>query len=260
MEDKERKRAFDGVSPKFTFTFGLLIGISIISTAAFFTILFVNLGSGEASGEVVTNTNVSAGDSVLSTTNLKSYAKTLGLDTKKFNSCLDDKTYSSQVSSDMAYGNQIGVGGTPAFFINGKYLSGAQSIENFKEIIDKELAGTGSENFEDYSATLQSMAASDAFSPVTVDVQINEADPVWGNQNAAVTIVEFSDFECSFCARAYLTIKSLESQYSGKIKIVFKQFPLSFHNYANGAANASLCALEQGKFWEYHDKLFTANQ
>jgi protein-disulfide isomerase len=93
-----------------------------------------------------------------------------------------------------------------------------------------------------------------------VDIKIRDTDPVFGNKKAKVTIVEFSDFECPFCGRAAKTIEQLRKDFGEKIKVVFKQFPLSFHPNANRAAQASLCANDQGKFWEYHDKLFASQQ
>ncbi len=69
----------------------------------------------------------------------------------------------------------------------------------------------------------------------------------------------FSDFQCPFCSRAVPTVHQLEADYKGKLRIVFKQMPLPFHDHAHLAAEAALAANEQGKFWQYHDTLF-ANQ
>lgn len=82
--------------------------------------------------------------------------------------------------------------------------------------------------------------------------------PTLGPQNAPVTIVEFSDFQCPFCSKLASTMKDIEKNYQGKIKIVFRQYPLlSIHQNAQKAAEASLCANEQGKFWEFHDQVFS---
>ncbi len=112
-----------------------------------------------------------------------------------------------------------------------------------------------------------------------VNVDIG-GSPYLGPKNAKVTVIEFSDFECPFCGAAMGTqeelIKRFKSQNpdweaavpkleelakQGKIRLVFKQFPLPadsppFHKFAQEAAEASECANEQGKFWEYHDQLF----
>ncbi len=84
-------------------------------------------------------------------------------------------------------------------------------------------------------------------------------DPILGDKDAPVTIVEFSDFQCPFCRAffegAYSQIKK-EYVDTGKVRIVFRDFPLAFHEAARPASLAGQCALEQGKFWEYHDKMF----
>ena len=84
-------------------------------------------------------------------------------------------------------------------------------------------------------------------------------DDVKGDPNAPVTIIEFSDFECPFCARFYSqTLGQIDAKYiqTGKAKLVYRDFPLGFHPQAQKAAEAAECAGEQGKFWEMHDKLF----
>ncbi|NOX71204.1 MAG: DsbA family protein [Candidatus Micrarchaeota archaeon] len=85
-------------------------------------------------------------------------------------------------------------------------------------------------------------------------------DAVKGDPNAPVTIVEWSDFQCPFCGRFFReTLTQIEENYikTGKVKLVYRDFPLSFHQYAQKAAEAAECAGEQGKFWEMHDKLFS---
>ncbi|MFZ4714601.1 MAG: DsbA family protein [Bacteriovoracaceae bacterium] len=91
----------------------------------------------------------------------------------------------------------------------------------------------------------------------TYDVKVGDA-PAWGNKDAKVTIVEFSDFQCPFCAKGADLLNELKKKYAGKIQVVFKNFPLPFHNQARDAALAGLCANEQGndKFWKMHDAMF----
>lgn len=85
-------------------------------------------------------------------------------------------------------------------------------------------------------------------------------DPIKGNPNAAISIVEFSDFQCPFCERFHSkTFPQIEQNYllTGKVKFVYRDFPIeSIHPNALPAALASECADDQEKFWEYHDKLF----
>ena len=87
-------------------------------------------------------------------------------------------------------------------------------------------------------------------------VQVAAEGPARGPKDAPVTIVEFSDFECPYCGAAHDTVEQVMSSYAGKVRLVYRQFPLSFHPHAAKAAEASLCAADQGKFWEYHDALF----
>ena len=84
-------------------------------------------------------------------------------------------------------------------------------------------------------------------------------DPFLGKEDAPVVIIEFSDYECPFCERFYRqTLPSIKSTYieTGKVKLVYKDFPLSFHSQAELSAIAANCAGEQGKYFQFHDKIF----
>jgi protein-disulfide isomerase len=87
-------------------------------------------------------------------------------------------------------------------------------------------------------------------------IQVAAEGPARGPKDAKITIVEFSDFECPYCGAAHDTVEQVMTTYAGKVRLVYRQFPLSFHPHAAKAAEASLCAADQGKFWEYHDVLF----
>ena len=81
--------------------------------------------------------------------------------------------------------------------------------------------------------------------------------PSRGPAAAPVTIVEFADFECPFCGGFFPTLKAIEKNYADKVRVVYRQFPLTnIHPNAQKAAEASLCANEQMRFWEFHDSLF----
>jgi protein-disulfide isomerase len=82
--------------------------------------------------------------------------------------------------------------------------------------------------------------------------------PVKGPRQAAVTIVEFSDFQCPFCANAQAVLRQVLETYPGDVKLVYRHFPLERHSQAKLAAEAAECAAQQGKFWEYHDQLFAS--
>jgi protein-disulfide isomerase len=90
-------------------------------------------------------------------------------------------------------------------------------------------------------------------------IEVEAKGPTRGPANAPVTVVEFSDFQCPFCGREVPVVERMMKEYDGKVKLVFRHFPLEFHPFAAKAAEAGACAADQNKFWELHDKMF-ANQ
>jgi protein-disulfide isomerase len=94
--------------------------------------------------------------------------------------------------------------------------------------------------------------------PVATAAGINTEGPSLGSNEAPVTIVEFSDFQCPYCKQASGIVKRLLETYGSSVRLVFKQMPLSIHPDAFNAAQASVCANEQGRFWEFHDLLFSS--
>jgi protein-disulfide isomerase len=92
--------------------------------------------------------------------------------------------------------------------------------------------------------------------PVPPILAINAGGPSKGGDNAPITIVEFADFECPYCAKASGVLKQVLETYGREVKLVFKHMPLAMHQHAFKAAQASVCAANQGRFWEYHDLLF----
>ncbi|HWW62010.1 MAG TPA: thioredoxin domain-containing protein [Thermoanaerobaculia bacterium] len=93
--------------------------------------------------------------------------------------------------------------------------------------------------------------------PVPPEAVVRVSGPLRGNPKAPVTIVEYSDFECPFCREANPALKKLLSDYGDRVALIYKHLPLPNHPHAFKAAQASVCAGEQGRFWEYHDRLFT---
>jgi protein-disulfide isomerase len=95
-----------------------------------------------------------------------------------------------------------------------------------------------------------------AFEPYRLQFD-NEKAPTLGKADAPITLVEFSDFQCPFCQAAAPTLKQVEQKFGDKVRIVYRQYPIaSLHPFAFKAAEASLCANDQGKFWELHDTMF----
>ncbi|MBI3109482.1 thioredoxin domain-containing protein [Candidatus Daviesbacteria bacterium] len=173
--------------------------------------------------------------------NLKTYAGKLGLDQNKFNSCLDKGDKASLVQSDLDDGSKAGVNGTPAFFVNGRLIAGAVPFSEFQKVFDEELSGSAPS-----TVTRQTVA-------------VGNLPPV-GNANAKITLIEFSDYQCPFCARHFTQAEGqIKKDYidSGKVKFYYRDFPLSqIHPGAQKAAEAARCAEDQNKYWEYHDLVF----
>lgn len=89
-----------------------------------------------------------------------------------------------------------------------------------------------------------------------IKLEVSENNPSKGPEDAAITLIEYTDFQCPYCDRGAKTVKDVMKKYPGKIRLVFKNNPLNFHKQALPAAKAALAANKQGKFWKYHDLLF----
>lgn len=194
---------------------------------------------------------VSQTNPAVKTTSFTEFAKKINLDIKKFESCLNSGKFTQAIKDDLALGQSVGVNGTPSFFIDSYLLVGAQPYEVIKQAIEARLAGK----------------------PVAVPTQEGETPVILkadqmakilenpagekGSQDAKVTIVEFSDFQCPYCGR-YITetYPQILQNYGDKIRYLFHDYPLPFHNNAQKAAEAARCAGDQGKYWEMHDLLF----
>ena len=214
--------------------------------------------------------------SALSADDLAKYAQEIGLNMGKFKAALEDKKIAADIEADSAMGGKIGARGTPAFFINGHFLSGAQPFERFKATIDEELkkaeelakkAGGKAKVYDAIMKTAKAevgggappSAGGEPAPGPAKKVEVGNA-PSRGPKNAPITVVLFSDFQCPFCGRVEPSIVELEKLYPGKVRVAWKNFPLSFHDKAKGAAEAALAAHEQGKFWQMHEILFKNQQ
>jgi protein-disulfide isomerase len=198
----------------------------------------------------------------------------------KFKAALDSQKGKDAIEADAAAGGKIGAHGTPAFFINGKFLSGAQPYEMFKAKIDEELKNAdaliakGTPKAKVYEAIMKTAKTEVPAAPAgqapeaekgpeqdktvfKVDAGKSEAK---GPKDAPLTMIIFSDFQCPFCKRVEPTLAQIEKEYGGKVRQVWKNYPLPFHNNAEPAAEAAMAAHAQGKFWQMHDKLFQNQQ
>jgi len=187
-------------------------------------------------------------------------AKSVKIDSKKLVACVNSGEKKEVVDKEAQEAQAAGVNGTPAFFINGRLLGGAFPFESFKEVIDKELAGTATDNVEDYSETLQKAAASGAFDPKPKNITVGKAHTL-GKGGSPIVIVEYSDFQCPYCEAVYPTVKQVLQEYGDKVMFTYKHLPLiSIHPHAQKTAEAAECAADQGKFWEFHDALFESQK
>ena len=102
------------------------------------------------------------------------------------------------------------------------------------------------------------VAPSGDVAPTTITLEeVTDDEHIRGNKNAKITLVEYSDFQCPFCGTFEPTVDQMLEKYPDDVRVVYGHFPLrSIHPQAAPAANASECAAEQGKFWEFHAKLF----
>ncbi|HEY63589.1 MAG TPA: DsbA family protein [Caldilineae bacterium] len=192
----------------------------------------------------------------------KSYGQELGLDREAFEECLDSGRTSAAIDADLEAGMAAGVRGTPTFFLNDYRIVGAQPFEAFQSAIDALLEGRTPPTPEPripYWATAEGMSPDPERSGYTM-----AGDVYKGSPDAPVVIFEFSDFQCPYCRRfAMDTAPQLDQEYvkTGKVRFIYKHFPLSFiHANAEAAAIASECAGQQGKFWEMHDRLFETQE
>lgn len=114
------------------------------------------------------------------------------------------------------------------------------------------------ERFKAAMAQLRNEARVQVFVEETASavVRVSSTGPSKGVSSAPITVVEFADFQCPYCREETSTLDRLLKAYHGRVRLVFKQMPLPSHPRSFRAAEASVCAAEQGKFWEYHDKLF----
>lgn len=178
--------------------------------------------------------------------NLKQLAAEIDLEVGAFEECLDSDRYAVEVINDANKGYSAGVMSTPTFFINDQKVIGAQSYIMFSRIIDAAIADSLAPDEEDIENLPR------------IDINIQD-EPTRGNSDTPITVVVFSDFECPYCANLNMyVVYQIQRDYvdTGEVKLIFRNFPLDEHEFAQKAAEAVECAYEQDMFWEMHDKLF----
>jgi protein-disulfide isomerase len=182
----------------------------------------------------------------LTRADLLGYAKSLGLNLAAFQQALDNHTYRPIVERDLAEAAGLGVTTTPTFFVNGRRLVGPQGYASLGAVIESLLAGIP----PDKRVQPEIVAAGPA-----QQIDLARA-PTRGPATAPISLVEFSDFECPFCAETAPVIRQLLLAYPTQLRFAFKHYPLPMHKESPLAHEAALAAGDQGKFWEMHDLLF----
>ena len=177
---------------------------------------------------------------------LVEYAQRLNLDMTTFRAALADRRHRPVVERDAAEARALGLNATPTLFINGQRLVGVPPAPQLNAFIKSVLTGR--------PITTE---AEPPLPPGTLDLS---GSPSRGPADARVTLVEFSDFQCPFCARGRRTTEAVFKKYEGRVRWVFKHFPLDFHPDAPLAHRAAMAAAEQGKFWEMHEKIFESQR
>ena len=177
----------------------------------------------------------------------------LELNTADFAACLDSGRHDAVVQANQDEGIALGVTGTPAFFINGFPISGAQPFDLFDYAVGLAEEGTLAQ------AYVQNEPQPTPTPSGPVEVNTEGAYSI-GAADAPVTIVEFTDYQCPFCSRHFLeTYPQIVADFvdTGQVRYVFLDFPLnSIHPQAQAAAEAARCAGDQGAYLEMHDALF----
>ena len=193
-------------------------------------------------------------------------AEQLELDLDQFKADMASDATAARLREDTSLADQLQAQGTPHFFVNGYRLRGAQPIETFKALVDRELAvarklvedGTARADVyerQQADAVARPAAAAPAEPAKPVEFKL-EGAPSRGPADARVTVVEFSDFQCGYCGRLSSTLAEVMPDYEDRVRFVSMQFPLGRFPHSQKASEAALAANEQGKYWEYKNLVY----
>jgi protein-disulfide isomerase len=225
----------------------------------------------------------------LSDADLERYAQQVGLNMDRFRRAMQTNAHAAAIDADHALAQRVDANGTPHMFINGRRLVGAQPEEAFVRLIDEvkaraeELIRTrpGTTRANVYERIIENGATGTVYLPGSGNapspqaaagndedrvytVRDNPRAPYFGAATGArVVIQHFSDYQCPFCARVGPQIQQIRERYGNRIRFVWRDYPLPFHDKAMLAAEAAREAFAQrgnAGFWRYHDTLFENQQ
>ena len=206
-------------------------------------------------------------------TSVELLASQIGLDMVRFRGDLDAGTYRPAIAADIEDSRALGVTGTPTFFINGRAVHGNQALKVFVDVVDQELAR---------ASKIAATHPADLYAALTADGHATADGPAGGRRrtrrsstrttvyriglglpghqlgpdDAPVTIVEWSDFQCPYCARQAPVMAHVHAKNGNQVRIIYRHMPMEFHRDAELAAEAGVAAAAQGKFWAFHDQVF----
>jgi protein-disulfide isomerase len=193
--------------------------------------------------------------------------KELKLDSRRLENALSNNTHAREIDADMDLASDFKAAGTPHFFINGLRLSGAQPLDVFVTAVEAQLKvanallAAGTPRAAVYDEIMKH--AQDAEEPERKEIPSPSADnPSRGPLNAPILIHEFADFQCPFCQRVEKTLRELDKEYPNKLRFVWHDYPLAFHEHARPAAIVAREARAQkgdAGFWKMHDLLFSSD-
>ena len=212
---------------------------------------------------------------------LESYAQEQQVNMRQFRRALDSDQHVEAIEAQQEVARGLGAMGTPSFFINGRNVRGAQPLHRFQQVIDEELTKArqlvqqGTPRSRVYSTTIANGATSPQFvnggvaatpapaPPSVYTLAVPTNAPSRGAANARVVIQQFSDFQCPFCSRVEPTVDRVLQEYQGRVRLVWRDYPLPFHAQASLAAQAAREVFAQGgnrKFWQMHEKIFAGQR
>ena len=195
--------------------------------------------------------------------NILKWAQEIGLDVPRFTKDLDEHAYAARIAKEVQEVEAIGATGTPATFVNGRYVSGAKPLDFFKTLVDEELGWARAGNrpaFKTGSNVKESQApqpkGGPGLDPNKVYALTAGSGPSKGPADAPITVLHYLDYQCPVCKRVGPTIDELVTAYPKEVRVIFKMRPLSSHPQGMISAEAALAAHAQGKFFEMHAKLY----